>query len=210
MTNGKRPTSQTGSEVLKPPNTAGLDISENSPPGAPIMSSEVWKLCAVGREKLISHARIRLARHSERAEDLVQSILTDAADGVFDSVKVAKENILPFLKGVIRNRALRESRAIESRARRLVTLESAAPRLLASDHCPFREARKARLRRDLARALRKLPKAQRRAVVWKDLQGRSTVEIAACDEISEAAARQRLARGRAKLMRWLNSWKSRH
>lgn len=146
---------------------------------------------------LVSHARVRLFEDLEEAEDLVQTVLAEAADGCFDSVEVTAEKLLPFLKAVIEKRALKVHRSRRRREQRERHGESSFPS--GEGAVAFREASRIWLRRDLASALRALPKDQRRSVVWKDLQGRTTPEIAHLEGVTEAAVRQRLARGRAAL-----------
>lgn len=59
------------------------------------------------------------------------------------------------------------------------------------------------LRGRLQRALDRLPSSQRKVVVLKDVHGWSHAEIAESLDITETAAKVRLHRARAKLMRYL-------
>lgn len=69
-------------------------------------------------EVLVSHARVRLFEYPEQAEDLVQTILAEAADGRFHSAEVTRKKLLPFLKAVLDRRAWKVARGQRRRKRR--------------------------------------------------------------------------------------------
>jgi len=63
---------------------------------------------------------------------------------------------------------------------------------------------RAQLRDDLMDALSHLPVAQRSAVVWHDMEGMTSAEVALAAGVSLPAAKQRLRRGRAALVTLLS------
>lgn len=84
-------------------------------------------------ERLVVHARICLCRYPEqvecaiRADDLVQTILTDAVEGRFDSAEVTWEKLLPFLEAVVDKRAWKVARGRRRRERRESRVELNPP-----------------------------------------------------------------------------------
>ena len=150
------------------------------------------------REELVHHARLKLGPLKASAEDLVHDVFSELLDGKLDAARIGKGKELGFIKRVISYRALHVLRD----SRSPVELDRSLSRSRAG---AWSQAWRLEARRRLGRGLRRLPKKQRRALVWRHLQGRSTAEIAELEGVPKATVRQRISRGRRRLAQDLES-----
>lgn len=144
------------------------------------------------RDDLLRHAKIQLGNRRDEAEDVVQDLLLDLCSGRFADRKVPPGKTLAFLKGVVRNRA-------RDRCRRYRPIGLTEALHVANDGNAWREAHRIKTRQALGRALRTLPKHQRRMVIRHHLHGWSTKDLAVAEGIQPGSVRKRLERARRRL-----------
>ncbi len=162
------------------------------------IASEDWslmlRLLAPIHEKASATAR-RLGRTSDEGDDLYQEAMLHAARKIGALRDEAK--FQPWFFAIL----LSKHRTSARRAfwRRFLPLESPPESRGLADRPPgFGEEEWLRSRRMNA-ALAALPAGEREAVVLFELQGFSTEEIAAMQDVSPSSVRSRLTRGRRRL-----------
>jgi RNA polymerase sigma factor (sigma-70 family) len=151
------------------------------------LSQDQWR-------KLVKHASLeRGTPCAVDGEDLVQAFLVRVLRGDFDHRSVPPAKTMAFAKAVLRFHPRKAALA-----RGLYDFERLADTLPDSGATPGVQFERTELRRLLGRAMRRLSKTLRQAVIRRDLQGRSVVEMAGLEGASSDVIRQRLARGRQK------------
>ena len=133
----------------------------------------------------------RCGRDRARAEDLTQETFMAAVRGVGEHQAITAP--LPWIMGVARHKLVDHWRGVEREQRRLTAMESAALVEPQSDLLPWDEENGMD---QAARALSKVPAAQRAALVLHHVDGLSVDEAADVLGRSIPAVESLLARGR--------------
>jgi len=130
----------------------------------------------------------RRTRSREDAEDLTQSVFTEAISGL-GRAAASSQPVLAWLYTVARRRLIDERRRrLRAPSAGVISLDAVRlERRSESDYGP-------NLARTLARAIATLPADQQRVVVLKVVEGRRFAEIAGGLGITEEACRARLSR----------------
>jgi RNA polymerase sigma-70 factor (ECF subfamily) len=149
--------------------------------------------------RMVTGFLVRATADTDRALDLTAEVFAAALAGA-RRFKSEGPPASAWLLGIARNKL--------AAARRGDGLEYAARRRLGIPRLDFDDVEIERVEEildaegaDLVSALMELPEAERNAIRARVLEGRSYSEIAASQRTSQAAIRQRVSRGLAKLAR---------
>lgn len=147
------------------------------------------------RRRLLAYARRLIGRSGHDAEDMLQDVMIAAYRAWRADERPLQPG--PWLTRAVRNRCLDELR--RARSRDVELTETSAPHDRDSD--PIHVLRRRETFRRTVDDLLALPENQRRALVARELDGRSAEQIATELETTPAGAQMLVARGRAGLVR---------
>ena len=142
-------------------------------------------------ERAMFRVAARLLGDYDEAGDVLQDAYVRAFEALSSGEFVGRSSVSTWLYRVVTNASLDALRA--RKRRRVVPIEEASEAGAPGDA----EARIAL--RELGALLDALPEEQRAALVLKELEGLSTVEVAKVLGTTEGAVEQRLVRARATL-----------
>jgi len=145
-------------------------------------------------DRLLAFARRLLSGTGHDAEDVVQDAFIRALAGLRSSD--AEMNLKPWLYMIVRNRAMDELRRPARAAAELDDVVHLHP---AEDADPVLRAIEHELLRAVVDGIGELPERQRRALVMRELDGASHVEMAAALGTSIPATKSLLVRARTTL-----------
>jgi RNA polymerase sigma-70 factor (ECF subfamily) len=145
---------------------------------------------------------VRYAKYMTGSADDAADILQESLVRAYKSLRRCqdRENFRGWFFRIVSNQC--KSHAARSKRRVMESL-SARPDDLAAAEDPVGEAEAADLQHRVYHALQELPKDQREAIVLKYVEGHSLPEMARLLQISVAALKMRLLRGRSGLRRKL-------
>ncbi|MGH9140588.1 MAG: RNA polymerase sigma factor [Vicinamibacterales bacterium] len=129
----------------------------------------------------------RRTRNREDAEDLTQTVFTEAVTGL-EQAAAESGSVVAWLYTVAKRRLIDEQRRRQRTPAHVISLDAA--RLVQQSQSDYGVD----VARTLARAIAALPAEQRLVVVLKLVEGRRFAEIAAELGITEQACRARLSR----------------
>ena len=145
-------------------------------------------------DRLLAFARRLLAGTGHDAEDVVQDAFIRALGGLRSTD--GEMNLKPWLYMIVRNRAMDELR---KPARAMADLDDVIHLHPAEDADPMLRAIERELLRSVVDGIAELPERQRRALVMRELDGASHVEMAATLGTSIPATKSLLVRARTTL-----------
>lgn len=145
------------------------------------------------QDMLYRHA-LRMTRHADTAADLVQGAFVKAYAHLDRCREPARFGA--WLFRILSNRCKDH---LKSRRRRDLRLDGATQYLPVSNDDPSADLVQAELRRQLQRALDRLPEIQREAFILKHVEGLSYEEMSAMLDVSISALKMRVLRAREAL-----------
>lgn len=163
--------------------------------------------------KRILHFGLRMCRHNEDAEDVLQETLLKAYCGLKDVRDPGA--VRTWLFRVASNACLMKRR--KAKRTREIAMEDLHPpgwregamvEVADRSVLPQAEAERVQLRGALERALSELPADYRIVVLLRDVEGLSTQETARALDLGVSAVKMRLHRGRIELRQALAAYQS--
>ncbi len=160
-----------------------------------------WQLLVERHSHRILNIAFQFTGRREEAEDLAQEIFLRVyrSLGRFDLNTV----FLPWLVRVSRNLCIDEYRSRAREKAALVGEEPDPERTPDQAPGPLRNLEERELEKRIRSGLARLPEELRTALVLRDLQGLSYLEIAEALELPEGTVKSRIHRGRLELARIL-------